>query len=107
MWFQRHEEPKTITDEYEQVLFSPANLPRAHDSVSGDLHILRLREVGPAEKRTFHVRILFSGGQRLELIGLKSNVVNQLAVVLSIKSSLVQNQLCDPSTMQSLVAGFS
>lgn len=21
MWFQRHEEPKTITDEYEQVLF--------------------------------------------------------------------------------------
>ena len=22
MWFQRHEEPKTITDEYEQVWFS-------------------------------------------------------------------------------------
>jgi hypothetical protein len=28
MWFQRHEEPKTITDEFEQVRAPPTLVPQ-------------------------------------------------------------------------------
>lgn len=59
MWFQRHEEPKIINDEYEQVIFRkicPGKMSH-FDSITGHLRVLRLREMGTAKKRGLYVRI--------------------------------------------------
>ena len=41
MWFQRHEEPKAITDEYEQVSFKQDVL-----LISGDYFLLSVKAEG-------------------------------------------------------------
>jgi hypothetical protein len=74
MWFQRHEEPKTITEEYEQVIFNWShfnwrdvafNLVFLIDK--GHLYLLWLREVGPEEKGGLHVRVQISRRSRSQL----------------------------------------
>lgn len=73
MWFQRHEEPKTITDEYEQVsnsFVNPSSIDGPdliHHSFAGNIYLFWLREVGPKKKGRLYIRIQVSGGSGLEL----------------------------------------
>ena len=78
MWFQRHEEPKMINDEYEQVskVLFPEEITCYSLSldcqgsftiayiclIPGHLHILWLREVGTAEEGGIHIRVQVPGG---------------------------------------------
>ena len=84
MWFQRHEEPKMINDEYEQVskVLFPEEITCYSSSldclkrmncqgsftiayiclIPGHLHILWLREVGTAEEGGIHIRVQVPGG---------------------------------------------
>lgn len=75
MWFQRHEEPKTITDEFEQVRITSVCSEFKNFNVSanvqlcaflfvfklgvffvlGNIHLLWLWEMGPAEEGGLHV----------------------------------------------------
>jgi len=68
MWFQRHEEPKIINDEFEQVrIWTDVHSPSANDPNLGHLHLFRLRKVGPAEEGRLHFRVSFLGRSGLEL----------------------------------------
>ena len=72
MWFQRHEEPKMINDEFEQVnnsfySFKKKSILQFQSSFSGHLHLFWLREMGPEEERRFYIRVQVFGGQRLKL----------------------------------------
>ena len=71
MWFQRHEEPKMINEEYEQV---DDDVDCDDDSIPlfpGHLHLLWLWEVGAEEKGRIHVRVQVPGRPRLELTVIK------------------------------------
>lgn len=83
MWFQRHEEPKIINEEYEQVswffflflfwLFSGifwAEVLKEWNFfvVEGDVHIFRLWEMGATKERRIHIWIPVLRRQGPELI---------------------------------------
>ena len=56
MWFQRHEEPKTINDEYEQVKrLNGRSINKITFSYLGNLYIFRLREMGTTTQRGVHI----------------------------------------------------
>lgn len=65
MWFQRHEEPKIINEEFEQVKFNwytcCIRLEMCTDYYyllsTGHLHLFRLRKMGPTQEGRFYVRI--------------------------------------------------
>lgn len=70
MWFQRHEEPKIINEEFEQVIEKSFYFG-SYGTVCtkfpifvfiyfyrlGHLHLFRLRKMGPTQERRFYVRI--------------------------------------------------
>lgn len=71
MWFQRHEEPKIINDDYEQVIA----IHKIHICVKnsqtfsfpGDIYLFRLWEMGTAEKGRVHfwIQVLRRQGPKL------------------------------------------
>ena len=75
MWFQRHEEPKQINEEFEQVLFLDFNdfdlfgICRLAEFLellflnvcSGNVYLLRLRALGTEKERRLHIRVPLFG----------------------------------------------
>ena len=95
MWFQRHEEPKTITEDYEQVCGCPLlqycalivawsmtisvalnlillKLFVYTTRIAGHIHLFRLWEVGPAQERRIYIWVPVPGGPWPELIHLNA-----------------------------------
>lgn len=68
-WFQRHEEPKQITDDYEQV--SRANsclsISLSPLTFAGNLRVFRFREMVSTQEGVVHLRVQVPRGQGVRL----------------------------------------
>ena len=72
MWFQRHEEPKMINDEYEQVRQLTVIIQWSDCIfISGHLHLLWLWEVGSEEEGGIHIWVQIPRGPGSQLIRLQ------------------------------------
>ncbi len=97
MWFQRHEEPKVITDDYEQV-FSPVSEDfTIIFHVSGNVYLFRLREMGSKKEGMLYIRVPLFGRQGIVLIHPYMSDLESALALISVSSFSLNTVILDRS----------